>query len=137
MPKNPYCKACQKCSVYKRHARRKKKVKEGEIPLATQFGDSVTFDHFLLRKEDSVGVDGEKACMVGHDEATDLLGAYPQAAKAKADAIRAIKDWAGPVPHKVIKRFYSDNAGEFLAAAKALHLVHEKSTPRRLSLIHI
>ena len=110
LPKNLYCKWCQRAKLYKKPARRIK-GRRGEIK-PDHFGICVTCDHMVTKDVNSQGIDAEKYCLTFYDDATRFTMAYPVGHRNAADSLEALRDFEGPTD--VIKSIYIDGAPEFV-----------------------
>ena len=69
LPNNPYCAACQRANMKKKHSRRERfRNLKGFIP--TKFGEQVTADHFIAAKDESRAVDGSRYGLMVFDIGT-------------------------------------------------------------------
>ena len=137
LPKNPWCPACQAAKMNKRHARRKKKFcEEFSAQLPRKFGDSVTADHLIARREDSQGFDGAEVAMVIMDLAKPhWVECHPQPTNSELESTMALQHFAGTrgmgPKQSLIKHFYSDGAKELTNAAHMMGWNTDSSRPYR------
>ena len=121
LPKNPYCDACSRGKMKQKFAKRcafKRSVEE--------WGDIVTADHMDTVHIKAQGINGEQEAFVIKDLYSGLLHGFPHLTKHEEWVEAGIRNFAGK---REINLFYSDGGAEFKAAAKAIKLAHERSTP--------
>ena len=123
-PKNPYCPTCRQAKMMQKPARKTNKP-ESEKPQS--FGQCVTGDHIICKRDVEKGINGETCALVVLDVATDWLACYPLKAKSAQAAYEALDDFEGP--KRCVALFHSDNAPELIKAAKMIGWLHGKSTP--------
>ena len=83
-------------------------------------------DHFIIRNDESLGIDKEKASLIACDEWSEELDVFPTAAKDTPSVRIGKNQVSGPRP---IQHLYNDNAPEIIKAAIQLGLSHSTSTP--------
>ena len=127
VPKNPFCKVCQRAKMYRQQARRKDPdIKAGEAPK--KFGDLIQADHLVVgRSKVTHGLGNEKVALFVWDRATGIKDAPAMKSKAARNTELALKTFTDGSA----KSLYSDNAPELIKAAENLGLVHPTSTPHR------
>ena len=135
-----FCKACLHGKArYRRHARKsREQIEEGR---PTRFGLQVTADHMVLKRdlqppkgEARAHIEGNllpdqeqfRYALVLKDRATGFLGFYPNAKRNTAACVEAYNDFRGS---NHVRRLYSDNAPELIAAAKRMGWQSHTSTP--------
>ncbi len=92
------------------------------------FGDQITADHIVAHSERSMGVTGDKAAVVVGDRATGWFEGYPLDAKSEAATLAAFRQFIGS---EKVKRAWSDNSPELIAAFNTLHITHDTSLQGR------
>ena len=96
-----------------------------------QWGDLITFDFVDMRdaKDRGVGIDDDtREILVIRDIATKVVAAYPTASRSTDDVVKCLQRFKGK---RKIKMAYSDEAGEFSAAADRLGILLDNSLPGR------
>ncbi|CAE7562230.1 RE2, partial [Symbiodinium pilosum] len=96
-----------------------------------QWGDLMTFDFVDVRdaKDRGVGMDDDaREILVIRDIATKVVAAYPTASRSTDDVVKCLQRFKGK---RKIKMAYSDEAGEFTAAADRLGIILDNSLPGR------
>ena len=98
------------------------------------FADSITFYYMDIKDEDSFGRNGEKYALTVVDRATKWSRVFPCKDKTMETVCDSLREFLGPGVQP--KHLYSDNAGEFKAAVKALgwaglHDLSTQTDPRR------
>ena len=124
--RNPYCQSCIRAKM--RHFKTRRGAFKRKIE---HWGDLVTFDFVDMRdaKDRGVGVDDDaREILVIRDIATKIVAAYPTASRSTDDVVRCLQRFKGK---RKIKTAYSDEAGEFTAAADRLGIVLDNSLPGR------
>ena len=74
----------------------------------------------------AMGLGGEKECLVIKDLFTGIIVACPLDGRAHMCVVESVKYLTG---RRKIQQIYSDNAPEFINAARCMGIVHETSTP--------
>ena len=96
--------------------------------IAQKFGDLVTADHIIIATESDYSRHGDTAVLGCQDLATKWIGGYPAPHKTAEETIKALQHFAGK---EKVALLYSDGSGELEAAACALQIPHDISTPHR------
>ena len=139
-PKLSTCEICAKAKTQKAQCRRKHKERrekageaEGqeaaELGKLEKFGELLTADHAIIGSEHEASRQGQRAALIILDAGTRWIDCYPSATKSAADTLQALQNFVGP--QEKVNRFYTDNSGELIAAAKTLGWRHDTSTPNR------
>ena len=124
--RNPYCESCIRAKMRRLKTRRgafKRKIE--------QWGDLITFDFVDMRdaKDRGVGIDDDtREILVIRDIATKIVAAYPTASRSTDDVVKCLQRFKGK---RKIKMAYSDDAGEFTAAADRMGILLDNSLPGR------
>ena len=127
-PKNMYCQTCCMAKMQCAPHRRKQHRFWSGKPESVTFGDQITADHIVAYSERSQGVTGDCAALVLGDKATGWLEGYAIAGKTTVDTSCALRYFAGS---EVIKRAWSDNSPELIAAFHETGVTHDTSTQGR------
>jgi hypothetical protein len=123
-PKNPHCPICQ---VAKAQQRRHLRGPMSGTHGAEQFGDCITADYFVFdRGSPDAGIENLHNGLVILDIATTYLDCEPLENRDTEMTEMTLRCFAGGA---AVKRFYSDNDGAFVAAAKRLCWKHDSSKP--------
>ena len=122
-PKNPMCEVCLRAKAFKAQARRKGPAHRAKIET---FGEVICADHFIVRRDDEEGVDGEKCALMILDIGTRITDVAPVKDKSANEAVLALKNFAG---NHGVKSLYTDNSQELKAAGRTLVWPHATSTP--------
>ena len=96
--------------------------------MPVEFGDQITADHIIAHSERSMGVTGDKAAVVVGDRATGWFEGFPLEAKSEERTLRAFRQFMGS---DTVKRAWSDNSGELIAALNTLRITHDTSLQGR------
>ena len=124
--RNPYCESCIRAKM--RHFKTRRGAFKRKIE---QWGDLMTFDFVDVRdaKDRGVGMDDDaREILVIRDIATKVVAAYPTASRSTDDVVKCLQRFKGK---RKIKMAYSDEAGEFTAAADRLGIILDNSLPGR------
>ena len=132
IPKNAWCRACQRAKMNAKRARRRtnKAARMAEIRV---FGDLVTADHLVSKNDVSAGIDDEGYGMVILEHATTWVETHPTCGKSAAEAATALERFQGA--RQKIKAMYTDNAPELVKAIALLKIKHDTRTPYRSTTI--
>ena len=128
--RNPYCESCIRAKM--RHFKTHRGAFKRKIE---QWGDLITFDFVDMRdaKDRGVGIDDDtREILVIRDIATKIVAAYPTASRSTDDVVKCLQRFKGK---RKVKMAYSDEAGEFSAAADRLGILLDNSLPGRRATI--
>ena len=92
---------------------------------AKSFGDHITADHVIIRREKDTEIDESRLALVIKDVKTAFMYAYPSALKSEEECIASLQHFVSSTDK--VGNFYSDNAKELKSAAKKLGWRHELS----------
>ena len=124
--RNPYFESCIRAKM--RHFKTRRGAFKRKIE---QWGDLITFDFVDTRdaKDRGVGIDDDtREILVVRDIAKKVVAAYPTASRSTDDVVKCLQRFKGK---RKIKMAYSDEAGEFNAAADRLGILLDNSLPGR------
>ena len=129
---NPPDSRCPVCAdVAKRKQCRRVKPEDvapaDEVPR--RFGALLTADHAVIGSEEEHGRKGEKNTLMVLDVGTGWMSSYPARDRDADETFRSLQHAVGW--KEKIDRFYTDNAGELVKAAKRLGWRHDLATPHR------
>ena len=95
------------------------------IVEAKEFGDHITADHVVLRRDSKNVIEEARLALVIKDVATSFMYACPSALKSEEECHLALVHF---VSHKdSVGQFYSDNAQELIKSVESLGWRHELS----------
>ena len=122
IPKNPYCEVCKRAKMYKPPS-----YKVGGTPTieAKSFGDHITADHVIIRRDKDTEIEESRLALVIKDVKTAFMYAYPSDLKSEEECITSLQHFVSSADK--VGNFYSDNAKELKSAAKKLSWRHELS----------
>jgi hypothetical protein len=106
---------------------RRHQVSIAERAEAESFGDLINGDHIVTIEKMDKSVDGKRDAVVLYDVATHYLGCYPTSTKSADETIQALQNLIGP--QGLVGMLYTDATKELHAAAKALGICKDRSTP--------
>ena len=119
-PNMPFCEACIRGNMTRKHARTCKPADMTLIP--TKFGEHVTADRLAPNRTDPQGVEGSAYAVVIFD-----IGTYPTAAKGATEARLSLQDYTGP--RQTVSSLQCDGAKELYKAAVELGLSQSHLDP--------
>jgi len=122
-----YHPGCPWCKVSKQRRRSARRVR-GEKPKAKEWGEKISFDHFIVG--DSPAAYGSKVALLVRDEGGSELQFYPAKSKCAAGVEDALRDFGGDKLDK-IQLAYTDNAPEYKKTLHTLKIPHNTSIPNR------
>ena len=125
LPKNPFCEACIRGKMTRKHAPTRRPVDMTAIP--TKFGEQVTAYHLISNREYCQGVEGSAYAVVVVDIGTRYLDCYPTADKGATEARLSLQDFIGP--RQTVSSCQCDGAKELYKAAVDLGLCPSTSRP--------
>ena len=122
VPKNPYCEVCKRAKMYKPPSY---KVGGTRTIEAKSFGDHITADHVIIRRDKDSEIEESRLALVVKGVKTAFMYAYPSALKSEEGRIASLQHFVSSADK--VGNFYSDNASELQSAAKKLGWRHELS----------
>ena len=106
--------------------RRKPKYKGSFKNEAMWWGQHLTADHITSKKDNMLGVTGDRNALVIKDLYSGLKHLYPTKTKNTEDTTESIRHFVGD---RGARRLYSDNSGEIGKALKELRIMPHNSMP--------
>ncbi len=92
MPKNKYCRACQRAKMQEKPCREQ----SGLGPPPTYFGEQITVDHIFAHSDEAQGVTGDLDALAVYDRRTQYCECFPLWSKGADDAYAALVEFLGP-----------------------------------------
>ncbi len=92
MPKNKYCRACQRAEMQEKPCRQQ----SGLGPPPTYFGEHITVDHIVAHSEEAQGVTGDLDALAVYDRGAKYCECFPLWSKGADDAYAALIEFLGP-----------------------------------------
>ncbi|MDP7647001.1 MAG: hypothetical protein QGH82_02875, partial [Candidatus Woesearchaeota archaeon] len=136
-PKHEACETCNKAKCQKKQNRRKLNQQNAnkDTVRPTFFGEQITADHVIFNERDQ-SHDLKRFLVTVKDRFTNWLEVFPCVSKDANHTEMSLRDFYGAPDndprhwgHKPL--LYTDNSGEFIAAAKALGWLHDCATDNR------